>query len=300
MSSIAPNHPTTPAPPQNRNDTEFPARLARQEKNTRLVEGQQETGVIAVEGVPIPSKPLSSSPGHEANEYVQTPPLMRDNAITQQQQQQHQAGTTQTVASNETKPQILRPGQRHRIEDDLVVPLTSLRQTSMPVDCPVCQRRVTTTVRKTIGESAQIWAMALCCLGGILCAWIPCVMDECKDHQHYCSECNRLLATATVSGAVTVNIVDQPIRSQYVSPPQPVAAPQDNTAELDTKTTEIFEAAAPVSELGGKDIPPPGQVRDLGVPAQEMAAETVGRVEEKENLRLERQDGQVDKKTDKG
>ncbi|KAK2756773.1 hypothetical protein FQN54_005219 [Arachnomyces sp. PD_36] len=88
---------------------------------------------------------------------------------------------------------------------DYPVPIETLRDTPRAIDCPFCNRRSMTALNLESGNTVVGWAIALCCLTGICCAWIPCVMDSCKDTIHYCSQCRNRVITITNSGRVNVH-----------------------------------------------------------------------------------------------
>ena len=98
----------------------------------------------------------------------------------------------------------------------MVTPLEHLGNSPALVDCPRCQTQTRTVVTKEAGDAVTLWAVVLCCLTGVLCAWLPCVIDDCKDTVHRCSQCGLLLATVTSSGSVRIaQGVSKPVVSQY-------------------------------------------------------------------------------------
>lgn len=108
----------------------------------------------------------------------------------------------------------------------MVTPLEHLNEKPALVDCPRCQTQTYTTVTKEAGDAVTLWAVVLCCLTGVLCAWVPCVIDDCKDTVHRCSQCTLLLATVTSNGAVRIaQGVSKPVASQYQQRAQ-MQAPQ--------------------------------------------------------------------------
>lgn len=87
----------------------------------------------------------------------------------------------------------------------MVTPLTAIGREETTVDCPRCQQAVKTRIERHPGQRATIWSVVICLCVGCLCAWIPCVMDDCKDVEHYCSQCNLALATVSPGGAVELS-----------------------------------------------------------------------------------------------
>jgi hypothetical protein len=101
-------------------------------------------------------------------------------------------------------------------------------------------------------------------------------MDDCKDTEHRCGNCNSLLATISNGGSVSVHTPPVPMRSLYA--PQP---PKEETRELDATENRVLGAEAqgvPVSEL-----PQAAVVRDVGGSPQEIGV----------NEKTGRQDGEV-------
>ena len=57
--------------------------------------------------------------------------------------------------------------------------------------CPACGFEGYTNVEFETGSCAFWCGFGLCCLTGILCCWIPYVVDTFKDAKHYCKQCHR-------------------------------------------------------------------------------------------------------------
>ncbi|PNS20635.1 hypothetical protein CAC42_362 [Sphaceloma murrayae] len=87
----------------------------------------------------------------------------------------------------------------------MVTPLTAIGRAETTVDCPRCRQAVKTRIERHVGQRATIWSIVICLCVGCLCAWIPCVMDDCKDVEHYCAQCNLALATVSAGGAVELS-----------------------------------------------------------------------------------------------
>jgi len=133
-----------------------------------------------------------------------------------------------------------------------VTPLEHLGEVPANVDCPNCQGPHMTTVTKEAGNQAMVWSAICCICLGCLCAWIPCVMDSCKDTLHTCSNCKRLLATVKASGGVEVsnfgrgNVQSKYAQNQYQSPQAPNAASaQPGARDVNRENMDIEAGAAP-------------------------------------------------------
>ncbi|CAK8690708.1 unnamed protein product [Clavelina lepadiformis] len=64
---------------------------------------------------------------------------------------------------------------------------------SMQVMCGYCHQTVQTTTESNLKSSAILLATLLCLVGGILCCWIPCVMDSSYETTHRCPACKATL-----------------------------------------------------------------------------------------------------------
>ncbi|XP_057304043.1 calcium-binding protein P-like [Hydractinia symbiolongicarpus] len=61
--------------------------------------------------------------------------------------------------------------------------------------CPFCQAQIATIITFKAGEKTWLWAALFCFLGGLLCVWIPFVVDGFKDCRHSCPNCQRHVGT---------------------------------------------------------------------------------------------------------
>eukprot|EP00744_Colponema_vietnamica_P022561 GILI01032434.1.p1 GENE.GILI01032434.1~~GILI01032434.1.p1 ORF type:complete len:102 (-),score=9.08 GILI01032434.1:253-519(-) len=59
--------------------------------------------------------------------------------------------------------------------------------------CPSCNTLVQTKIDHRIGALTYLASCGLCMIGCGLCFWIPCVVNECQDVEHFCSRCNNSL-----------------------------------------------------------------------------------------------------------
>ncbi|KAJ3320225.1 hypothetical protein HDV06_005469 [Boothiomyces sp. JEL0866] len=61
-----------------------------------------------------------------------------------------------------------------------------------PISCPNCKAQGISVTDKSNG--AAVWISAcVVCLVFWPCAWIPCVIDTCKDTNHRCSNCGMVV-----------------------------------------------------------------------------------------------------------
>ncbi|QRD82457.1 LITAF-like zinc ribbon domain-containing protein [Aspergillus flavus] len=85
-----------------------------------------------------------------------------------------------------------------------VIPLIALSTYPAIIDCPNCHARTTTRVNLTTGARATCWSCLCCLCLGPFAALLPCLLPNCKDYEHYCGNCNRLLAVVERSGATRI------------------------------------------------------------------------------------------------
>lgn len=73
------------------------------------------------------------------------------------------------------------------------IPITSnmeLGPDSVPYTCLYCRMTTQTIVYYRAGECAWVLACLLCLtMFGILCCWVPFVLNVCKDAEHSCGNC---------------------------------------------------------------------------------------------------------------
>lgn len=61
--------------------------------------------------------------------------------------------------------------------------------------CPHCSADVTTGIRKQSGLMTWLSCLGLTCIGCFFgCCLIPFVCDACKDTEHWCPNCSRIIA----------------------------------------------------------------------------------------------------------
>ncbi|XP_077475468.1 LITAF domain-containing protein-like isoform X1 [Stigmatopora argus] len=59
--------------------------------------------------------------------------------------------------------------------------------------CPTCQTTVVTEVVRTPGLMAWLIVAGIAIFGFLPCAFIPLCVDSCKDVNHHCPCCHRLI-----------------------------------------------------------------------------------------------------------
>ncbi|KAB8262589.1 LITAF-like zinc ribbon domain-containing protein [Aspergillus pseudonomiae] len=89
-----------------------------------------------------------------------------------------------------------------------VIPLTLLTNRPTIVDCPYCHARTATQTEMIVGSRATCWSCVCCIFLGPLGALIPCIMPSCKDCEHYCGSCGRVLAVVERQGNVRIVYYD--------------------------------------------------------------------------------------------
>ncbi|XP_055686903.1 lipopolysaccharide-induced tumor necrosis factor-alpha factor homolog [Lutzomyia longipalpis] len=61
--------------------------------------------------------------------------------------------------------------------------------------CPSCRQQVITRLDYETTTKTHIMAAILCAFVCWPCAWIPYVMDSCKNANHYCPSCGAFIGT---------------------------------------------------------------------------------------------------------
>uniref|UniRef100_A0A1L8E2T6 Putative membrane-associated motif in lps-induced tumor necrosis factor alpha factor n=1 Tax=Nyssomyia neivai TaxID=330878 RepID=A0A1L8E2T6_9DIPT len=61
--------------------------------------------------------------------------------------------------------------------------------------CPSCRQQVITRLDYETTTKTHIMAALLCAFVCWPCAWIPYVMDSCKNANHYCPSCGAFIGT---------------------------------------------------------------------------------------------------------
>ncbi|GAB0100189.1 hypothetical protein DMENIID0001_161930 [Sergentomyia squamirostris] len=63
------------------------------------------------------------------------------------------------------------------------------------VVCPSCRQQIVTRLDYETSTRTHIMAALLCAFVCWPCAWIPYVMDSCKNGNHYCPNCGCFIGT---------------------------------------------------------------------------------------------------------
>ena len=77
----------------------------------------------------------------------------------------------------------------------VVVTNTSFGNGSTAMQCPFCSATITTSVNYIEGTMVWLLAGVLCIVGCWPCCLIPFCVDDCKDVQHSCPNCRRVVGT---------------------------------------------------------------------------------------------------------
>ncbi|KAF4982829.1 hypothetical protein FZEAL_1621 [Fusarium zealandicum] len=146
-------------------------------------------------GIPPPST-VSPPPASTLNyhgEGAQSPPILQHPAYQQQQQQQGQMGYTghESMVMQSQSPAPAGPVYPPGMET--VTPLHLLADQADAVDCPFCQRRAETKVKKQASGATHGIAAAL--LFTTLFGVIFPYTCHCASHvSHFCKNCGRKVA----------------------------------------------------------------------------------------------------------
>lgn len=162
-----------------------------------------------------------------------------------------------------------------------VIPLRSLGHDPALIDCPFCKRRVVTVVQKMTSSAGNCCALALCCTVGICFAWIPLVVDRCKDCDHRCNRCGQLVGTSKSNGQV--------ILPQSVLFPngRPVHTGNEMAPGNAQKAPPTYTGTMPTPTVGRDEKTPVHQQQPIGT--QEMGTtQPVYREIRGENMGLNR------------
>ncbi|CAG7820294.1 unnamed protein product [Allacma fusca] len=77
----------------------------------------------------------------------------------------------------------------------VVVAPISLTGQPQRMNCPHCHADVLTEVKYKDGRMTHIWALVLCLVGCWCCCCIPYCIDDLKDVDHECPNCQRHIGT---------------------------------------------------------------------------------------------------------
>jgi len=90
------------------------------------------------------------------------------------------------------QPVAAQPVATHTVVATQVVGQPYLGKTPVQIVCRNCMRSVVTSTSSDLKDEAWLWCVVLCCLGGLLCFWIPFVMDSMYTTTHRCPNCNNV------------------------------------------------------------------------------------------------------------
>jgi hypothetical protein len=84
----------------------------------------------------------------------------------------------------------------------VIYPLHSLRDNSMPIQCPSCSQIGYTTLEYKSGSTTHLWALVSCLCFCAGC--VPYLFNAFKDVEHHCSFCGIPVAHWSRRGATSV------------------------------------------------------------------------------------------------
>ncbi|CAD8181081.1 unnamed protein product [Paramecium pentaurelia] len=121
---------------------------------------------------------------------------MNDNNLDTQQQQTRSAqtqGTYQTIKSSNIELQI---NTNTLVQQESPYPKVPQTRKSEKLFCSKCNTPVDSDISYEMGKGSYVIIFILLALI-ITCffAFIPCLLNNCKDVQHRCSKCTKLLGT---------------------------------------------------------------------------------------------------------
>jgi len=90
------------------------------------------------------------------------------------------------------QPVVAQPVATHTVVATQVVAQPFLGKTPAQIVCRNCMSSVVTTTSSDLKGEAWLWCVVLCCLGGLLCFWVPFVMDSMYTTTHRCPNCNNV------------------------------------------------------------------------------------------------------------
>ncbi|KAG4076956.1 hypothetical protein HA402_015943 [Bradysia odoriphaga] len=86
-----------------------------------------------------------------------------------------------------------QPQQQHLVQHVITTPNVGPNPCS--ILCPSCRQHVVTRMDYETSTKTHIMAGLLCAFICWPCAWIPYVMDSCKNANHYCPNCGCFIGT---------------------------------------------------------------------------------------------------------
>ncbi|KAK3901833.1 hypothetical protein C8A05DRAFT_34493 [Staphylotrichum tortipilum] len=95
-----------------------------------------------------------------------------------------------------------------------VTPLSRLGDNPQWIDCPFCEHRTMTRLRKE-GTPMQMIAGIVCCLFCVCLACVPCLAHWFEETYYYCSRCNKQVAKRNEDGHITVIVPETVVPSKF-------------------------------------------------------------------------------------
>ncbi|KAK4168363.1 hypothetical protein QBC43DRAFT_117278 [Cladorrhinum sp. PSN259] len=166
----------------------------------------QEMGVMSSSTPPPPSytpnEKFAPAPSQQQGAAYSSSPAFAAVPGVAQPQQAH------IITSEQPKPNPVLPANPTQanmipIEASVATPLNMLGHAPQWIDCPFCQKRTRTRVRKD-GTPMQLIAGALCCLFCICLTCVPCIAGWFEEVHYYCTGCNNQVAMRPDSGPMQI------------------------------------------------------------------------------------------------
>ncbi|KAF4440375.1 hypothetical protein F53441_12323 [Fusarium austroafricanum] len=114
---------------------------------------------------------------------AQSPPILQHPALAQQQQQQYSGHQSMVIPQEQPRVPV----------GETVTPLHLLADQPDMMDCPFCQRRAETKVKKSASGLTHIYATALF-FGTLFGVIFPYLCHCAPNISHYCKNCGRKVA----------------------------------------------------------------------------------------------------------
>ncbi|CAK63873.1 unnamed protein product (macronuclear) [Paramecium tetraurelia] len=118
-------------------------------------------------------------------------PMLESDQNNQTRSGQSQ-GTYQIVKSNQIELSV----KNKLIEQETEYPKVPQSRKTEKLFCTKCNQVVESDVQYEMGRCSYIVVIVL--IAGIITAilaFLPCLLDNCKDAQHRCSKCTKLIGT---------------------------------------------------------------------------------------------------------
>ncbi|KPI40095.1 uncharacterized protein AB675_11566 [Cyphellophora attinorum] len=140
---------------------------------------------------------------------VQSMTYSSPDQINQQQQHNEPSSYTNEKAVQPSQSQTQQPqappsyGYQQAPIVSGVTPLNQLDEFETTVDCPYCHYRARTRIVKDSSAITILVGIGIGCFC-ICLSCLPCILHWFPDVHHYCSNCNKRLATVKQSGGIKV------------------------------------------------------------------------------------------------